>query len=97
MATPQAAPELARYLDLKLAALGQPTAGAGRRLPLLETAGPLLRSHHQKDLLLGQYLCPADMRIQKFLDSYLQRRMSRGRAAAARPTHLFWIAQVWRG
>ncbi|HSR06035.1 MAG TPA: hypothetical protein VLM42_02690, partial [Bryobacteraceae bacterium] len=60
--------ELAHYLDLKLAALGQPTTGAGSTL--LETVGPLLRSHRQKDQLLGQYLCPADLRIQAFLDSY---------------------------
>jgi len=61
-------PELAQYLDIKLAALGQPTAGAASTL--LETVGPLLRSHHQKDQLLGQYLCPADLRIQAFLDAY---------------------------
>ncbi len=60
--------ELAHYLDLKLAALGQPTTGAGS--VLLETVGPLLRSHRQKDQLLGQYLCPADLRIQAFLDAY---------------------------
>jgi phosphoenolpyruvate carboxykinase (diphosphate) len=68
----QATPELARYLDLKLAALGQPTARTAADPLLLETVGPLLRSHHQKDLMLGQYLCPADMRIQSFLDSYLR-------------------------
>ena len=61
-------PELAQYLDIKLAALGQPTAGAASTL--LETVGPLLRSHRQKDQLLGQYLCSADLRIQAFLDSY---------------------------
>ncbi len=61
-------PELAQYLDIKLAALGQPTTGNGSTL--LETVGPLLRSHRQKDQLLGQYLCPADLRIQAFLDAY---------------------------
>ncbi|HEY1759158.1 MAG TPA: hypothetical protein VGG72_27545 [Bryobacteraceae bacterium] len=71
MATAHATPELARYLDLKLAALGQPTARTASDSLLLETVGPLLRSHHQKDLMLGQYLCPADARIQSFLDSYL--------------------------
>jgi hypothetical protein len=72
MAPVQGTPELARYLDLKLAALGQPTAHTGTDDPLLQTAGPLLRSYFQKDQLLGQYLCPADMRIQSFLDSYLR-------------------------
>ncbi|MDP9112198.1 MAG: hypothetical protein M3O20_00790 [Acidobacteriota bacterium] len=60
--------ELAQYLDLKLAALGQPTAGAASTL--LATVGPLLRSHRQKDQRLGQHLCPADLRIQAFLDAY---------------------------
>jgi hypothetical protein len=72
MATAQVTPELAQYLDLKLAALGQPTARAASDSVLLETVGPLLRSHHQKDLMLGQYLCPADLRIQSFLDAYLR-------------------------
>jgi hypothetical protein len=72
MLTAQDTPELSRYLDLKLAALGQPTARTGAGNPLLETAGPLLRSYFHKDQLLGQYLCPADMRIQSFLDSYLR-------------------------
>src|SRR5271154_2002277 len=72
MATAQPAPELARYLDLKLAALGQPTAHTVTDSALLETLGPLLRNHRQKDLMLGQYLCPADTRIQSFLDAYLQ-------------------------
>ncbi len=72
MATAQVTPELAQYLDLKLAALGQPTARTASDSLLLETVGPLLRSHHQKDLMLGQYLCPADLRIQSFLDAYLR-------------------------
>src|ERR1700689_1480161 len=72
MLTPQGTLELARYLDLKLAALGQPTARPGTRNLWLETAGPLLRSYYQKDQLLGQYLCPADTRIQSFLDAYLR-------------------------
>ena len=71
MPTAHAAPELARYLDLKLAALGQPTVRTASDSLLLETVGPLLRSHYQKDLMLGQYLCPADTRIQSFLDDYL--------------------------
>ncbi|MDP9169071.1 MAG: hypothetical protein M3N54_00520, partial [Acidobacteriota bacterium] len=37
----------------------------------MELARPLLRNLHQKDLLLGGRLCPADTRIQDFLDSYL--------------------------
>ncbi|MGH9592682.1 MAG: hypothetical protein ACRD5L_06295, partial [Bryobacteraceae bacterium] len=65
-------PELARYLDLKLAALGQPTARTVADPLLLETDAPLLRRYRQTDQLLGQHLCPADMRIQSFLDGYLR-------------------------
>src|ERR1035438_144687 len=72
MPTAQTAPALAQYLDLKLAALGQPTANAASDSGLLETVGPLLRNHHEKDLMLGHHLCPADTRIQSFLDSYLR-------------------------
>lgn len=40
MPTVQATPALAQYLDLKLAALGQPTAHGGSDSGLLETVGP---------------------------------------------------------
>jgi hypothetical protein len=63
--------ELVRYLDLKLAALGQPVNAKSADPYFLELAGPLLRNYHQKDLLLGERLCPADARIQAFLDAYL--------------------------
>src|SRR5262245_40209507 len=60
--------ELIRYLDLKLAALGEPTSSVDAGF--LELAGPLLRNHFQKDELLGWPLCPVDERIQTFLDEY---------------------------
>ena len=63
--------ELVRYIDLKLAALGQPVNTKSADPYFLELAGPLLRNFHQKDLLLGGRLCPADARIQAFLDAYL--------------------------
>jgi phosphoenolpyruvate carboxykinase (diphosphate) len=63
--------ELFRYINLKLAALGQPTSGATADARALEIAGPLLRNYYQKDQLLGYRLCPADERIQAFLDAYL--------------------------
>ncbi len=63
--------ELVRYISLKLAALGKPVAQLTADRYFLELAEPLLRNHHQKDLLLGDRLCPADARIQQFLDSYL--------------------------
>jgi hypothetical protein len=63
--------DLIRYLELKLAALGQPIGTASADPYFLELAGPLLRSYHQKDQLLGDRLCPVDARVQAFLDSYL--------------------------
>ena len=64
--------ELFRYINLKLAALGQPTSQATADARALEIAGPLLRNYYQKDQLLGHQLCPADSRIQAFLDEYLR-------------------------
>ncbi|MES1261726.1 MAG: hypothetical protein ABUS49_08320, partial [Acidobacteriota bacterium] len=63
--------ELVRYINLKLAALGQPISARTAEPSFLELARPLLRNYHQKDLLLGERLCPVDTRIQEFLNSYL--------------------------
>jgi phosphoenolpyruvate carboxykinase (diphosphate) len=63
--------ELFRYINLKLAALGQPTSHSTADPRALEIAGPLLRNFYQKDQVLGYRLCPADARIQAFLDAYL--------------------------
>jgi phosphoenolpyruvate carboxykinase (diphosphate) len=63
--------ELIRYINLKLAALGQPTSRSTADPEFLEIAGPLLRNYHQKDQLLGNRLCPADTRVQWYLDSIL--------------------------
>jgi phosphoenolpyruvate carboxykinase (diphosphate) len=72
MATPQAALELVQYLHLKLAALGQAPGKSSSDAPFLQVAQPLLRNYYQKERLLGKYLCPADARIQSFLDDYLR-------------------------
>ena len=73
LSAPSAAPldELSRYINLKLMALGQPTSRTIADSHALEIAGPLLRNYYQKDQLLGYRLCPADERIQIFLNSYL--------------------------
>ncbi len=67
----QDAGELLRYINLKLAALGQPTSEATTDPYFLDIARPLLRNYYQKDQLLGDRLCPADARIQAFLHRYL--------------------------
>ena len=73
--------ELIRYINLKLAALGQPVSEATVDPHFLEIAGPLLRNHYQKDRLLGDRMCAVDTRIQTFLDRYL------GEAAPRLPGH----------
>jgi phosphoenolpyruvate carboxykinase (diphosphate) len=64
--------EMDRYINLKLAALGQPASRSTAGSDLLEIARPLLRHYHQKNELLGNLLSPADSRIQSFLDAYLE-------------------------
>ncbi|MDQ6698960.1 MAG: hypothetical protein M3Z36_02090 [Acidobacteriota bacterium] len=56
---------------MKLSALGQPVSYSTADRNALDIAGPLLRNYYQKDQLLGYRLCPADARIQAFLDAYL--------------------------
>ncbi|HYG69089.1 MAG TPA: hypothetical protein VD838_15575, partial [Anaeromyxobacteraceae bacterium] len=63
--------ELVRYVNLKLAALGQPASGATAEPEFLELAGPLLRNHFQKDRALGWPLPPVDARVQRFLEDHL--------------------------
>ncbi len=68
---PQDHGDLIRYLNLKLAALGQPISQSTAEPQFLDLARPLLRNYENKDRLLRHHLCPADARIQSFLDSYL--------------------------
>jgi phosphoenolpyruvate carboxykinase (diphosphate) len=63
--------DLIRYINLKLAALGESTSNAASDAAFMQLAGPLLRNHFEKDELLGWPLCPVDARIQKFLEAYL--------------------------
>jgi hypothetical protein len=79
--------DLVRYINLKLAAMGEPTSRAAADPQYLEMVGPLLRNLHQKDQLLGRALCPVDNRIQMFLDDYLIDICPRG--AARLPSNAF--------
>jgi hypothetical protein len=63
--------KLLQYLNLKLASLGCPTVAAETDTEFQELAGALLLHHRETDRLLADYLCPADQRIQEFLDNYL--------------------------
>jgi phosphoenolpyruvate carboxykinase (diphosphate) len=64
--------ELIRYINLKLAALGAPISQLTADRYFMDIAGPLLRNHFEKDERLGWPLCPVDLRIQSFLDSYFE-------------------------
>src|SRR5271170_5346509 len=81
--------ELVRYIALKLAALGHPKSSHNDS-EFLEIARPLLRNYHQKDLMLGNLLCPADQRIQAFLDDYL-RDAAPGRETTRIPGNTFLL------
>ncbi len=59
------------YINLKLAAMGQPVVKSTSGFDFLELANDLIKNHREKNRLLSMYLCPADQRIQSFLDAYL--------------------------
>lgn len=61
-----------RYVNLKLAALGQPVSVVTAEADFMALAGPLVRNHFEKDERFGWPLCAVDTRIQSFLDSYLR-------------------------
>lgn len=63
--------ELIRYINLKLAALGQPVSTATADPYFLELTRPLLRNYLVKDKMLGNQYCPADRRIGKYLNDVL--------------------------
>jgi hypothetical protein len=87
--------ELVRYIYLKLAALGHAVRRSAGDLEFLEIVEPLLRNYHQKDQLLGGRLCPADARIQAFLDAYLSDICPRG--AARLPSDTFVLDRAGLG
>lgn len=64
--------KLLQYINLKLASLGCPTVAGDSDAEFEELATALLLHHRETDRLLADYLCPADQRIQSFLDDYLK-------------------------
>lgn len=62
---------LVHYLNLKLATLGCPILETPAPDDFHEMAAAMLQHHRETDRLLAGYLCPADQRIQTFLDGYL--------------------------
>lgn len=60
-----------QHINLQLAALGQPTCELDDDRLYLNIANGLLKKYTQQRRLLAQYRCPADQRIEDFLNSYL--------------------------
>ena len=63
---------LLQYINLKLAMLGLPTAGASAETGVDELLTAVFAHYRETDRLLANYLCPADQRIQNFIYDYLQ-------------------------
>ena len=59
------------YINLVLAASGQPPCGLNDESEFISTAQDLLQSYREKTRLLASHLCPADQRIQDFINRYL--------------------------
>ncbi len=65
---------LIQHSNLQLAALGQPPYHGGFDQDFLDVADSLLRNYRQHKRLLADYRCPADQRIQDFLNDYFRRQ-----------------------
>lgn len=70
-AVPDSEKKLWQYINLKLAALGCPTARAAEDGEFQDLVAAFLNHQRETERLLANYLCPADWRIQSFLDDYL--------------------------
>jgi len=64
--------KLQLYINLSLASSGQPTCVSGEEAEYLAITHDLLKSYRERNRLLADYLCPADQRIQNFLQRYLK-------------------------
>jgi len=63
--------KLIQYINLKLAALGMPVFGKNKDSEFIEIASDLIANYQEKNRILLNYLCPADQRIQNFINNYL--------------------------
>src|SRR3954453_5397356 len=61
-----------RSIRLKLAALGVPVPVGTGDQGLLVLAGALFARYREQSRLLSEHLCPADRRIQDYIDGLLQ-------------------------
>ncbi|PCH72960.1 MAG: hypothetical protein COB98_11345 [Flavobacteriaceae bacterium] len=71
--------DMIRYINLQLASMGQPVYQNGdvnskeglADLKFIELTSNLVKNYKSMTRLLSDHLCPADQRIQKFIDRYL--------------------------
>jgi len=63
---------LIAHINVKLALLGCAPVAAVDNAEFTEIVSAMASQSREKDRLLGQYLCPADQRIQTFLYDYLE-------------------------
>ena len=61
-----------KHIGLQLASLGH-SCQFGLKQDYLAVVDGLLKSHLNQRRLLADYRCPADQRIQKFLNGYFKR------------------------
>lgn len=59
------------YINLKLAAMGCSTVPAKSDSAFHDVAESLIANHREQERLLSNYLCPADWRIQQWLNEFL--------------------------
>src|SRR2546425_13277694 len=64
--------QLISFINVKLALLGCQPVAVDDRGESSDIVAAFAAQYQEKERLLGQYLCPADQRIQTFLYDYLQ-------------------------
>jgi len=64
--------QIVKHINLQLAALDQPIFHGNGDDDYLGIADDLLRNYRQQKKLLSDYRCPADQRVQDFLNTYFQ-------------------------
>lgn len=87
--------ELDRYINLKLAALGQPVSRHTAGSDFLEIAGTLLRNYYQKDRQLGSWLSVPAIAASRIFSTLTSVMSVRTAPRASPPTPLCWTAKAW--
>lgn len=62
---------LIRYIKMKLAFMGVMPSTGDEEEGVFDMAQDLIANHQEKRRLLSNHLCPADTRVQNFIDRYL--------------------------